>query len=195
MKAQEKSRWSVLSSGPRRRLRVFLGVGAALGLGSPGHWQGGLAQASGHPDGLAFQVELTLGMIEKINDLRRGLGLPLIRSCQSMLAAAKSHTEDMASRGELDHAGSDGSTFWERLCRSGYRPGCGPRAWVGEIIAAGNSGVDDTFDQWVQSPGHYEILVEPGARFAGVGYSKNSGSGLQHFWTVDFGAEGDPSCQ
>ncbi len=199
METQVKNWCRILSMGLTPRLLVILRIGVALSLTLPGQWRSGWAQVPGPAPGLqdesGLRGDVSLPMIEKINELRRGLGLPLVRSCRSMMLAAKGHSEDMASKDELDHEGSDGSSFWERLCRSGYRPGCGPSAWVGEIIAAGNLGVVDTLDQWIQSPGHYQILVEPKARVVGVGYAKNPGAGLQHFWTVDFGAEADRSCQ
>lgn len=175
-----------------------------------------LALALGVPrDGYAEDLShLRRSMIEAVNRVRAERGLVLLKECISMDQAAQGHAMDMARQGELNHEGSDGSTFWERLCRANYRPGCGPSHWVGEILAAGNAEVSRTLTQWIESEGHFEILTHPKARYAGVGYIQthtrlDSPAGavrsqlnepgfleweLEHFWVMEFGASGDPSC-
>lgn len=41
--------------------------------------------------------------------------------------------------------------------------------WCGENIAAGNSTVAATMDQWINSPGHYENMISPNYTELGVG--------------------------
>lgn len=128
-------------------------------------------------------------LLARINRARAESGLAPIQECQSLHRAAQKHSDEMEKREELDHSGLDGSSSWDRMCREGYELGCGPRAWVGEIIAMGNSSVEKTFQQWWQSEGHQEIMMSRLSRFGGVGYAPRG-----NYWTVDFAAKPHSSC-
>lgn len=97
----------------------------------------------------------------------------------------------MRDQNYFDHSGLDGSSPIERACDACYAS-CEVTGW-GENIAAGNSGAQGTFDQWVDSPGHNENML--GSNFAVVGIGRATGGGTYGaYWTTVFGGRSDSSC-
>lgn len=90
--------------------------------------------------------------------------------------AARAHTEDMARHDHFDHVGTDGSRPGDRVRRAGY-------GWrrVGENIARYQRSVDEVVEDWLESAGHCEQLMDP--RFVEMGAIEHGG-----YWTQVFGA-------
>jgi uncharacterized protein YkwD len=97
--------------------------------------------------------------------------------------SARGHSTDMANKGYFDHIGLDGSTPTDRMKAAGYDTKSG---YTGENIAAGNATAKATVQQWMDSPGHCENLMDPHYTLLGVGYAFNAGSKYHHFWTQNF---------
>ncbi|NVM77966.1 uncharacterized protein YkwD [Duganella sp. SG902] len=80
---------------------------------------------------------------------------PPLRWNQQLAAAAQEHSADMASRGKLDHASSDGGTVRERSQRAGYY-------WtrIGENIAYGQWTPQEVLATWLASTAHCTNIMD-----------------------------------
>jgi len=99
--------------------------------------------------------------------------------------AALGHSLDMAEQGALNHIGSDGSDPGDRLLMEGYD-------WVtyGENILVGLDQGENVIDNWINSPGHCAILMNPAFEDVGVGAAEGLFRGeTETYWTLDLGAE------
>ncbi|MFN3202396.1 MAG: CAP domain-containing protein [Bradymonadia bacterium] len=96
--------------------------------------------------------------------------------------AAQLHSQDMGRQGYFDHTSRDGRSPWQRMADAGYRGQAG-----GENIAAGNSSAAATFQQWVDSPGHCQNMMNGSFTEIGIGYAREPGSPYTHYWTQKFG--------
>lgn len=121
-------------------------------------------------------------MLALVNNLRADNGIAPVTLNAELNLAAFNHSYDMASNNYFSHTGLNGSTFSERVTLSGYTGS--PR---GENIAAGNSLVVNTFNQWVNSSGHLNNMLNSNADEMGIGHASYSGSTYTHYWTQIFG--------
>lgn len=121
-------------------------------------------------------------MLNLVNGIRADRGImPLVLNA-NLNTAAYDHSDDMAHNNYFSHTGLDGSNFSQRVGDAGYSGS--PR---GENIAAGNSSVSATFNQWVNSSGHLNNMLNANANEMGVGHASYSGSTYTHYWTQVFG--------
>jgi uncharacterized protein YkwD len=98
-------------------------------------------------------------------------------------AAAQKHAQDIAGRGELDHAGADGSTAAERVAREGYQ-------WtaVGENVASGQTTAEDAVDTWIASAGHCRNLMNPRYTETGIAVAINEDDDQVIYWVQVYAA-------
>lgn len=105
---------------------------------------------------------------------------PVTNNAQ-LISAASRHSLDMAKVMKLEHAGSDGSSFSDRITAAGY-------AWgdAGENVAWNQRSIPDVIDSWLKSPGHCANIMN-GARteFGGACEKASDGS---FYWTQLFAA-------
>ncbi len=100
-------------------------------------------------------------------------------------SAAVGHSIDMAENRHLAHIGTDGSDPGDRLLMEDYD-------WVtfGENILVGLNNGADVIDNWVNSPGHCGILMNPDYEEAGVGAAEGVFQGdTATYWTLDLATE------
>ncbi len=102
-----------------------------------------------------------------------------------LTAAARKHSEDMATRNFFSHNTPEGTTPFDRMKAAGYAG-----STMGENIAAGNATAAKTMEQWMSSDGHCANIMSPKYTQLGVGYFPNPSSKLRHYWTQNFGAGG-----
>jgi uncharacterized protein YkwD len=102
----------------------------------------------------------------------------------ALTRAALEHSRDMASHGEFDHRGHDGSTPTLRVQRAGF---ANPRV-VGENIAAGAMTPAEVTQGWLASPAHCENIMDERFTLIGIAYAENLNSHSAIFWTQDFAA-------
>jgi Cysteine-rich secretory protein family len=97
--------------------------------------------------------------VAKINDLRASKGLPALVVNANLVAKARSWSAGMAAAGRIWHSTlSDGITEdWKKL---------------GENVGMGGS-VDGLHTAFVNSPHHYENLVDPSFGYVGIGIVMN----------------------
>lgn len=125
-------------------------------------------------------------MLSLVNGVRADNGVAPLRLNSVMNQAAYAHSYDMAHNNYFSHTGLNGSTFSQRLAAAGYTGS--PR---GENIAAGNLTVAATFNQWLNSSGHLNNMLNPNSNEMGIGYASYNSSTYTHYWTQVFGKGSD----
>lgn len=121
-------------------------------------------------------------MLTLVNDLRAASGIAPVVLNAKLNQAADDHSYDMAHNNYFSHTGLNGSTFSQRANLAGYEGS--PRS---ENIAAGNSTVVNTFNQWANSSGHLNNMLNSDVNEMGIGHASDNGSTYTHYWTQMFG--------
>jgi uncharacterized protein YkwD len=119
----------------------------------------------------------------RCGDLSYGAAPPLKLNA-SLSGAALAHSQEMATYGEFEHGGHDGSTPAQRVARAGY----GAYQMVGENIAAGPTTAAEVTAGWLASAPHCQNIMEPGFSEIGIGFAVNTASSELIYWTQDFAA-------
>ena len=124
-------------------------------------------------------------LLNLINNVRREHNLEPLSFSESLASAAQVHVEDIVEHNYgPTHTGSDGSSVRDRAEREGY-----PTQFVGENVAAGHDSVEDTFEQWMNSRGHRENILNSNYTEAGIGYYLNApDTTYDHYWVLVFGS-------
>lgn len=106
-------------------------------------------------EGLANDPAKEDEFVAKINDLRASQGLGQLQVHDQLTAKARDWAATMAEAGDIWHSNlPDGITVqWRRL---------------GENVGMGGT-VDALHQAFIDSPSHYENLVDPGFRYVGIG--------------------------
>jgi len=125
-----------------------------------------------------FESEL----VALINVQRASNGLMPLLAQPGLSAAAREHGVDMACNSLSSHIGSNGSSTKERVIAQGY-----PFLTIGENIAAGYDTPREVVTEWMNSPKHRRILLDPSFTEVGAGYIYHSNSTYGSYWTVLFG--------
>ena len=108
----------------------------------------------------------------RINQFRANRGLSILAYNSSLADVARAHSEDMANRDFFDHVNPDGVRAHDRVELAGLTDfACGENLHMvtnateddAEHIAS------DAFTGWLNSPGHYENMVDPSYDTGGVG--------------------------
>ena len=124
-------------------------------------------------------------ILTKVNELRAGLGLSPVTRYAQLDAVAQDWSEQMASRNSMEHrqdaanhypAGATGSA--ENVA---MRTGDAPGEDIGARI----------FEQWLQSPRHYENMVNRDLNALGIGLAYNSATN-SWYATQNFATYQDP---
>lgn len=105
-----------------------------------------------------------LRFIELLNEERARNGLGPVSEEPCLVAAARRHAKDMAVNGFLSHTGSDGTGPGERAMQEG----CDAGQWMGEAAAGVDMTPEQSVADFLNSPPHRAILLQPVARI-GVG--------------------------
>jgi len=184
-----------------KRVWVVL-VGAALvasGCGDDGLFGderlggngGGGGQCDGFDPAAASLDEEEQRFLELLNQHRQANGVPPVSACASLNRAAQAHSEDMRDQDYFDHSGLNGSSPSSRACDACFAS-CQSTGF-GENIAAGNSGAEGTFDQWLNSPGHNANMLRDSYVVVGLGRATGGGT-YGAYWTNVFATGADASC-
>jgi uncharacterized protein YkwD len=130
--------------------------------------------------------------LERINAHRKENGLEPLSACRSLNRASQAHSEDMRDRKYFAHKDLGGTFPPDRACEACYNGGCFGNASVGENIAAGYLGGEDTFGQWKSSPGHNANMLN--AEYEMIGIGRALGGEYGAHWTTVFGSDDEASC-
>lgn len=108
--------------------------------------------------------------------------VPALTSNAMLISASARHSLDMAKVMKLDHAGSDGSSFSERITAAGYE-------WsdAGENVAWNQRSIPDVIDSWLKSPGHCANIMN--AKRPEFGSACEKASDGSFYWTQLFAAQ------
>jgi uncharacterized protein YkwD len=108
---------------------------------------------------------------------------PALTGNSLLRQSARAHAGDMAENGYFSHTSLDGREPADRIQAAGYD-------WraAGENIAAGSPTAEETMQQWLESQGHCENIMDPTFVDLGVGYAFSESGELHHYWVQNFGA-------
>ena len=119
----------------------------------------------------------TFTMIAKINDLRRSHGLRPLQISPSLMHSAERYAHVMMSRQYFGHANRiQASSKYKRLGE------------ILEIHQGRKAGVGTAYRDWLGSPPHLGVILDPSFTYVGGGYTMGRfhGSG-ETIWVVHFG--------
>lgn len=124
-------------------------------------------------------------LLELINNARGEQGLAPLTLEPRLSAAAQAHSEDMACKNYMDHTGSDGSTWAERVKAQGY-----VYSYVSENIYAGDPAfggdADGAFDWWMNSQVHRDNILSSKITQIGIGFAASDGAQFKGRYTLNF---------
>jgi uncharacterized protein YkwD len=135
-------------------------------------------------DGTPIGPSLETQLYNAINGIRKQKGLLPCQLDVNLELAAIKHCNDMFHHNFVSHIGSDGSTFIQRVRRTGRE-----KDPSGEIICKGPGGKDcitSVMRGWLNSPGHRDIMLDPQQRFFGCGIQLKNEKYLGNYWVVIF---------
>ncbi len=135
------------------------------------------------PPAQTQQQQFEQRVIALVNQQRAANGLPALAYNAQVGAAARAHSQDMASHDFMSHTGSNGSNVGTRLTAAGYRW----TAWA-ENVAAGQPTPDEVVADWMGSSGHRANILSTRAREVGAGFVAMNGTQWLNYWTLDFAA-------
>lgn len=118
-------------------------------------------------------------MLELVNAERAKVGCAALTMDARLTAAARGHSQDMATRGYFAHDTPEGVGMATRVTNAGYR-------WsaVAENIAMGYPDPASVLSGWMNSPGHRTNILHCQYRQLGVGVVANAKGA--RYWTQDF---------
>lgn len=120
-----------------------------------------------------------------INHYRLGKGLGRLSIDWNLTRTAEWMGSDMTSNNYFDHTDSLGRDPFARLAAFGYPS----NTWRGENLAAGNELAQATFDQWKNSPGHNENMLDPNYTVVGISRVYDENAEYGYYWTTEFGSK------
>jgi len=166
----------------RRKFLAIMGAAAVSGCGAP-------EVVELPPTGrrivpaseLADRSAVRFRHLDLVNAVRGDRGLAPVAFSQALNSAAITHARDMALQQRAWHFGSDRSNPQTRASRAGYRG-----LIVGENIAEAFEGDLDTFQNWLDTPEAFALIVNRQAREIGFGWFRETNGKL--WWVQLLGA-------
>lgn len=133
--------------------------------------------------GLADVQAVRQEMLERVNTIRRGVGLKPLELDPRLTTAAQAHADDMLARSYYNHVSPEGSTPRQRVHAAGFVADV-----VAENIAAGQTSPEDALGGWLHSTDHRRNLLDPRLTHIGIGMALGS---YEHrykiLWVQSFG--------
>jgi uncharacterized protein YkwD len=141
--------------------------------------------AKGTEDIPSYSVGSEKELLRLINKLRKQKGLQELEMDSDLTRAARYHAFDMGSQNYFSHPSQDridGKLYkvantWDRI-KQFYKASF-PTT---ENIAAGSSMAKGTYDQWHNSPGHYQNMLSEGSSKVGIGFCRVPHSTYAYYW-------------
>lgn len=121
--------------------------------------------------------------LDLINDYRQQNGLKPLTLDPMLTEAAKAHSRDLAKSDRISHYGSDGSSPWDRVKRTGYAAKV-----AAENIGTGQASLEEVVKGWKESEGHNKNLLLPDAEDMGIALVHDPKTEFKTFWTLVVGA-------
>ena len=139
---------------------------SSAALAAPAAPQGAPAAAAAVPAQVTSEgAQYADTVLNKVNELRSGLGLQPVTRYQELDAVAQDWSEQQAAANNMSHRPDFTSVY--------------PKGWTtgSENVAWRTSGGDTgalIFDQWRNSPGHYKNMTDPNVNSIGIGFAQTS---------------------
>lgn len=112
-------------------------------------------------------------ILEKLNHERHRHGIGPLKASRRCRLAALFHAKDMAKRHYFGHDTKGGESWDRRIRRFGIH------GIIGENIAWGQTSETEVMNDWMESPGHRQNILNPEFKYVGVAhYGK--------YWVTDF---------
>jgi LysM repeat protein len=120
-------------------------------------------------------------LIDAINNLRIGNGLPPYEINSTLMSIAQSHSNYQASIGQVTHIGAGGTRPRDRAAAAGY--GGGATFFISENIAGGTDlSVDGAISMWLGDDPHIQTMLSPNYQEIGAGVAEADGF---VYYTID----------
>ena len=139
------------------------------------------------PDGLPVQTvyditpevaqQIPYRMLDGVNALRTAAGVPALTLDAQLVAAAETHSIDMARQNRPWHFGSNGSSPIDRLRQVGFGG-----QLVGETIAESYDTELQTLAAWMDQADTRDVVMDPAARRMGVAWYQEPAGKI--WWTM-----------
>jgi uncharacterized protein YkwD len=170
----------------RRRGLASLALAAILGVAIlvPGAAIATTTTTSTTTVDAATLTATELAMVSALNADRAAKGLVPVRIDARLMAIARARSNDMVANDYFSHTQLDGQNVFDILSAQHI-------TWynAGEIIAQNNYPMEYTVStanrQWVNSPGHYAIIISSDLNYVGVGLAIDPATGNK-LWTAVF---------
>lgn len=130
---------------------------------------------------IAAQAQDNVGqsVIALLNSARNEADIPSLLVSPELNVAAQRHSDDMARNRVLDHTGSDGTAFWQRMVASGYNLTTGAE----NILLRNDTNSQSVYSQWKNSPPHRANMMSAEYVEVGIGYAQAT-DGTYYFTMV-----------
>ena len=139
---------------------------SSAALAAPAAPQGAPAAAAAVPAQVTSEgAQYADTVLNKVNELRSGLGLQPVTRYQELDAVAQDWSEQQATANNMSHRPDFTSVY-----PKGWTTGSENVAWR---TAGGDTGAL-IFDQWLNSPGHYKNMTDPNVNSIGIGFAQTS---------------------
>ena len=139
---------------------------SSAALAAPAAPQGAPAAAAAVPAQVTSEgAQYADTVLNKVNELRSGLGLQPVTRYQELDAVAQDWSEQQAAANNMSHRPDFTSAY-----PSGWTTGSENVAWR---TAGGDTGAQ-IFNQWLNSPGHYKNMTDPNVNSIGIGFAQTS---------------------
>ena len=131
------------------------------------YYRGNLFRRPGDDSALETR-EGTAAVREAIRVLRQTKPMATLRPSPGMMLGARDHVKDQASRGLMNHKGTDGSMAWDRVSRYGDW-----KTKISENMTFGPSTPHDVvaalvIDDGISDRGHRKNLLDPDVKLVGI---------------------------
>jgi uncharacterized protein YkwD len=139
------------------------------------------------PAGCAAQrdPDVEAQVVALINQNRATNGLPPLTSNSALSQAAFVHSRDMACNHFVDHNGSDGSLWYDRITAQGYvYSNANENIYVGFPEFGGTA--EGAVTWWMNSQVHRDNILNSLNSDIGIGYVYDPGSEWGGYYTVEF---------
>ena len=132
----------------------------------------------GIPDSIKKEIIIKVNAIRSKgcncgNKYHKPVG-PLVWN-ETLYMSARNHAIDMSTHHFFDHYSSDGLNIGQRLDKVGF-----PWMEIGENLGEGQNSFDEVLNDWLNSPSHCSMLMNPKVNEMAVARYKN-------YWVQHFG--------
>jgi uncharacterized protein YkwD len=141
----------------------------------------------------AFPSDGQQGMRQEIlrlvNAARADAGVQPLTLNPILTLSAQNYAADMDTRQFFSHQDPDGHSSLDRIRAAGFLEtpcDCLWRYWTGENIAEGQKTAAEVMNDWMNSPGHRENILNP--HYTQLGVGRDGDYWVQHFGEVQSGS-------